>query len=107
MGNTIASVQKVGISLLLITAPLADNGKQQMSRVLYRKITVPIQMGRRFARVCNMKKFIHITLLLFTVSFVFSSCELVGDIFQAGLIVGIIAVVIVLALIIWILRKIF
>lgn len=54
-----------------------------------------------------MKKFTHITLLLFVLSVVFSSCELIGDIFQAGLVVGIIVVVIVLALIIWILRKIF
>lgn len=54
-----------------------------------------------------MKKFTHVTLLIFFLSLVLTSCELIGDIFQAGLVVGIIVVVIILALIIWLLRKIF
>lgn len=54
-----------------------------------------------------MKKFTHLTLVLFVLSLVLSSCELIGDIFQAGLIVGVIVVVVILALIVWILRKIF
>lgn len=36
----------------------------------------------------------------------FTSCELIGDIFQAGIWVGIIAVVIVVALVIWLIKKI-
>ena len=35
-----------------------------------------------------------------------TGCELIGDIFEAGLIVGIILVVLVVVLIMWILRKI-
>jgi protein-S-isoprenylcysteine O-methyltransferase Ste14 len=65
------------------------------------------QQGRKFAKAISMKKFTHIPLLLFVLSVVFSSCELIGDIFQAGLVVGIIVVVVILALIIWLLRKIF
>jgi hypothetical protein len=36
-----------------------------------------------------------------------SSCELIGDIFQAGMAVGVIAVVLVIALVLFVLRKIF
>ena len=36
-----------------------------------------------------------------------SSCELIGDIFRAGVWVGIVIVVLVIAIIIWILRKLF
>lgn len=35
-----------------------------------------------------------------------TGCELVGDIFQAGMFVGIFVVVIVVVLIVWLLRKI-
>ncbi|MBB1285159.1 hypothetical protein HRH25_12310 [Flavisolibacter sp. BT320] len=63
--------------------------------------------GRKFAKAISMKKFTHIPILLFVFSVMFSSCELIGDIFQAGLVVGIIVVVVILALIIWLLRKIF
>lgn len=35
-----------------------------------------------------------------------TSCELIGDIFQAGMAVGIFIVVLVVVLIIWVLRKI-
>lgn len=36
-----------------------------------------------------------------------SSCELIGDIFRAGVWVGVILVVGIIALILWLLRKIF
>lgn len=36
-----------------------------------------------------------------------TSCELVGDIFETGVWTGVILVVIVLALIIWLIRKVF
>ncbi|MBE9583512.1 hypothetical protein IM792_03550 [Mucilaginibacter sp. JRF] len=35
-----------------------------------------------------------------------SSCQLIGDIFKAGVYVGIIIVILVIAIIIWIIRKI-
>lgn len=38
-------------------------------------------------------------------SFLMSSCEIIGDIFQAGMGVGILLVVIVVALIFWLIRK--
>ena len=34
-----------------------------------------------------------------------TSCELIGDIFEAGMAVGIIVVLLVVALVIWIIRK--
>ena len=45
-----------------------------------------------------------VLLLLFTT--IFSSCELVGDIFQAGMWIGVIIVVAIIALVLWLLRKI-
>ncbi len=36
-----------------------------------------------------------------------SSCEVIGDIFKGGIIVGILIVVLVIGLIIWIIRKVF
>ena len=36
---------------------------------------------------------------------VFTSCEVVGEIFQAGMWVGVLAVVVVIALIIWLIRR--
>lgn len=63
--------------------------------------------GQEICKSIGMKKFTHLTLLLLVLSLVLPSCELIGDIFQAGLVVGIIVVIVVLALIVWILRKIF
>ncbi len=36
-----------------------------------------------------------------------SSCELIGDIFKAGVWVGIIIVVVIIAIVLWLIRKIF
>lgn len=52
-----------------------------------------------------MKKLSLATLLLLAVSL--TGCELIGDIFQAGMAVGIIAVVVVVGLILWLLKKVF
>ncbi len=49
----------------------------------------------------------HINLFLFSLILFLSSCELVGDIFKAGMWTGIIGLILVVVLIIWILRKIF
>jgi uncharacterized protein HemY len=52
-----------------------------------------------------MKNFLsRIALMLFVLTFV-TSCDIIGDIFQAGLVVGIIIVVLIIALIFWIIRK--
>ncbi|QPH38774.1 hypothetical protein [Pedobacter endophyticus] len=53
-----------------------------------------------------MKKASHLALIAFLCS-TLSSCELVGGIFKAGVWSGIIIVVVVVALLIWILAKIF
>ncbi|MFD2284575.1 hypothetical protein [Pedobacter petrophilus] len=53
-----------------------------------------------------MKRIFPIALIAFLCT-TLSSCELVGGIFKAGLWSGIIVVVIVVALLIWILSKIF
>jgi hypothetical protein len=44
-------------------------------------------------------------LLLFLVSVLMSACDLVGDIFQAGFVVGIIGIIILIAVISWIFGK--
>jgi len=44
-------------------------------------------------------------LLLFLWTILISGCELVGDIFQVGIAVGVIIVVLVIALIAWLIRK--
>ncbi|UKT64106.1 hypothetical protein [Pedobacter mucosus] len=53
-----------------------------------------------------MKRAIPLALIAFICS-TLSSCELIGGIFKAGVWSGIIVVVIVVALIIWIVAKIF
>ena len=51
-----------------------------------------------------MKKFTF-TAGLLGASMMLTSCELVADIFEAGMAVGIILVVVVVALIFWLIRK--
>ena len=52
-----------------------------------------------------MKGFSYSWIILFVVALTFSSCELIGDIFQAGMAVGIIVVVAIIGLIIWLVSK--
>lgn len=52
-----------------------------------------------------MKNFISKILLLLVVLTTFTSCEVIGDIFQAGMAVGIIVIILIVALIFWIIRK--
>lgn len=54
----------------------------------------------------DMKKYNFLP-LLFLLTTLLSSCEIVGGIFKAGVWVGIIAVVAVVALILFLLKKIF
>ncbi|HEX8549111.1 MAG TPA: hypothetical protein VF691_19245 [Cytophagaceae bacterium] len=54
-----------------------------------------------------MKNLLHIKFyLLGVLAIVLSSCEVIGDIFKAGLWVGVIGVFLVVALVLWIMRKI-
>lgn len=52
----------------------------------------------------NLKVYLMPLLVLLT--FTLSSCELVGDIFEAGMWAGVIIVVLIILLITWLLRKI-
>ena len=52
-----------------------------------------------------MKKYGQLSLLLMVMVVTFSSCELVGDIFEAGFWAAIIVVVIVIAIIIWLFNR--
>ena len=52
-----------------------------------------------------MKNFILRIALLLTVLLSFTSCEAIGDIFQAGMSVGIFLVILVIAIIVWIISK--
>lgn len=54
-----------------------------------------------------MQKRINRLLMLFLVLFSFTSCEVVGGIFKAGMGVGIFIVIAVIALILWIVSKVF
>ena len=44
-------------------------------------------------------------LLALLLTFLVAGCDLIGDIFQAGLVVGIIVVLLLVALIGWVIRK--
>jgi hypothetical protein len=50
-----------------------------------------------------MKK--YSLLFLLATAATFSSCEAIGDIFQAGMWAGVIAVVVIVALVIWIFNR--
>lgn len=53
----------------------------------------------------NMKTMNQLWMLLLVMVVTFSSCELVGDIFQAGFWTAIIVIVLVIALIIWLFSR--
>lgn len=46
------------------------------------------------------------TLLVLLLALTMPACELIGDIFQAGLVIGIILIVLIVAIIMWIVRKV-
>ncbi|MNS34589.1 MULTISPECIES: hypothetical protein [Flavobacterium] len=46
-------------------------------------------------------------LMVFVILFSFTSCEVIGDIFKAGMGFGIFIVIFIIAIIIWIFAKIF
>jgi uncharacterized membrane protein YkvI len=46
-----------------------------------------------------------IALLLLSVTTTFAGCEMFGEIFKAGMWIGVIVVVAVIALVLWLLRK--
>jgi len=52
-----------------------------------------------------MKRFNYLAIFLLVMVMTLSSCEVIGDIFQAGLAVGIIVVVAVVGLIIWLVSR--
>lgn len=43
--------------------------------------------------------------LVLAISFMTAGCELIGDIFQAGLVIGIIVVLLIVAIVAWVLKK--
>lgn len=43
--------------------------------------------------------------LLLASAMTLSSCEVIGDIFQAGMFVGVLIVVVIIALVIWLFRR--
>jgi hypothetical protein len=51
------------------------------------------------------KSKISSALFLILIAFSFSSCEAIGDIFKAGMWVGVIIVVAIVALVLWLLNK--
>ena len=52
-----------------------------------------------------MKTYMNRALLLMVVLFTVTSCEVIGDIFQAGMGVGIFLVIAVVVLVIWLINK--
>lgn len=56
-------------------------------------------------KTVNMKRFNYLGICLLVMIMTLSSCEVIGDIFQAGMAVGIIVVIAVVALIIWLVTR--
>jgi len=54
----------------------------------------------------TIKRYFPLAIIAFLCT-TLTSCELIGDIFKAGMVTGIIVVVLVIALIIWLISKIF
>ncbi|HVE61368.1 MAG TPA: hypothetical protein VNA26_06100 [Chitinophagaceae bacterium] len=52
-----------------------------------------------------MKQFNYLAIFLLAMVTTLSSCEMIGDIFQAGMAVGIIVIVAVVGLIIWLVSR--
>lgn len=52
-----------------------------------------------------MKQYSYLGLCLLVMVMTLSSCELIGDIFQAGMFVGVLVVVAIVALIIWLVSR--
>lgn len=52
-----------------------------------------------------MMRYSYLWMFLFAMVVTLSSCELVGDIFQVGMAVGIVVVVAIVALIIWLISR--
>jgi heme/copper-type cytochrome/quinol oxidase subunit 4 len=52
-----------------------------------------------------MKRFNYLVIFLLAMVMTLSSCELVGDIFQAGMAVGIIVIIAVVGLVIWLISR--
>ena len=52
-----------------------------------------------------MKQFQYIGVWMLAVVLTLSSCELVGDIFQAGMAVGVFIIVLIVALVLWVLSR--
>ena len=53
----------------------------------------------------NMKKYFSLLLAALISAFVLPGCEVIGDIFEAGIWVGVIVVVGIIALVIWLIAK--
>ncbi|MBJ6117403.1 hypothetical protein JAO76_04335 [Pontibacter sp. BT310] len=47
----------------------------------------------------------YLTMLFVLMAFTLSSCELVGDIFKAGMWTALVVIVIIILLVVWIFRK--
>lgn len=52
-----------------------------------------------------MKQFNHVWFFLAAITILFSSCEALGDVFQAGMITSVVIIVIVIALILWLVSR--
>lgn len=55
---------------------------------------------------CNMKTFQLLTVLLVLMTTVLTGCEVIGDIFQAGVWVGVLLVVGVVVFVLWLIGKV-
>jgi len=52
-----------------------------------------------------MKQYSLLLICFFAIAMTLTSCEAIGDIFQAGMAVGVIVVVLVVGLIIWLISR--
>lgn len=75
-----------------------------ISSIIFEKKNYPI-FNQNFNLFIMNKKVFFLVALLISFSITFSSCQVIADIFKAGMWVGIIIVVAIIALIFWLLSK--
>ncbi len=56
-------------------------------------------------KIKTMRNNVTLIMLFLTGSFLLSGCEALGNIFQAGMWVGVIVVVLIIALVLWLIGK--
>src|SRR5690606_25503694 len=65
---------------------------------------VALRVGTRWRNLMNITVARRLSIVL-AISLMSAGCELIGDIFQAGIVIGVVVVLLIVAVIAWIARK--